>query len=245
MIETSIAKKLPVPVSALREKMAYDYPQWVIRELMMNAVMHRRYQTNTPTKLYQYRDRLEITNPGGLYGNANADNFPTVNDYRNPVIAEAMKVLGYVNKYNRGIARVNQELEENGNGKAGFKVEKITVFEAIVKIAAKIDEQVDEQAKRKLVTDNNRNTFVQWSKLLTDESKQILSIASAPISKNNIFSKLDITRQTKNSRKYMQPLIKLGLLDTTIKDKVTSPNQQYYITPLGMEFIEFMEREVK
>ena len=43
----------------------------------------------------------------------------------------------------------------------------------------------------------------------------------------------------------MQPLIKLGLLDTTIKDKVTSPNQQYYITPLGMEFIEFMEREVK
>jgi predicted HTH transcriptional regulator len=81
----------------------------------MNAIMHRDYESNAPVKFYQFTDRIEIVNPGGLYGNARPENFPNVNDYRNPVIAEAMKVLGYVNRFNRGIARVKVELKENGN----------------------------------------------------------------------------------------------------------------------------------
>ena len=36
--------------------------------------------------------------------------------------------MGYVNKFNRGIARVQKELVENGNGKAAFTVDKVTVF---------------------------------------------------------------------------------------------------------------------
>ena len=47
----------------------------------MNAVMHRDYQAHTPTKLYTYINRIEITNPGGLYGNARPENFPTVNSF--------------------------------------------------------------------------------------------------------------------------------------------------------------------
>ena len=295
-IEISIAKKRPVPISALRERIAYDYPLWAIRELMMNAVMHRNYQTNTPTKLYQYKDRLEITNPGGLFGNANADNFPTVNDYRNPVIAEAMKIFGYVNKYNRGIARVNKELEENGNGKADFKVDKITVFEAVVKDAtvveneglsnqgsnqassqdkiindsnlAAIDNQACNQAcnqaddndskalalleiaarvwgnrlnEKEITIERTKDYFPKWHEDLENESKQILEFAFVPRSKNEIFNTLGMSKQTKNSKKYLKPLIKLGLLDTTVKDKTTSPNQRYYTTTLGNEFIKYLE----
>ena len=48
-------------------------------------------------------------------------NFPNVRDYRNPgFIAEAMKVLGYVNRFSRGVYRVQKELQENGNGEAMF-----------------------------------------------------------------------------------------------------------------------------
>jgi len=57
----------------------------------MNASMHRDYQSNMPIRLYQFDDRVEIMNAGGLYGEARPENFPTVNDYRNPVVAEAMK----------------------------------------------------------------------------------------------------------------------------------------------------------
>ncbi|HKL91910.1 MAG TPA: ATP-binding protein [Bacteroidales bacterium] len=57
----------------------------------------------------------EIQNPDGLYGKVSPANFPNVSDYRNPFIAEAMKILGYVNRFSRGIYRVQKKLVENGN----------------------------------------------------------------------------------------------------------------------------------
>lgn len=134
-IETTIARKRPVPISALREKTVFEYPKWSIRELVMNALMHRDYQGNAPVKFYQYRDRLEIVNHGGLYGRARPENFPDVSDYRNPVVAEAMRVLGYVNRYNRGIATLQNELAANGNGPARFSFRLRTAFEATVALA--------------------------------------------------------------------------------------------------------------
>lgn len=83
----------------------------------------------------EYADRLEVVNHGGLYGRARPENFPNVSDYRNPIIAEAVKVLGYVNCYNRGINMVQDELVANGNGKAEFSFRLITAFEAKVALA--------------------------------------------------------------------------------------------------------------
>ena len=120
-VDTSIINRRPVPVSALREKTLMDYPHWATRELLMNAICHRTYESNGPIQFYQYNDRIELMNPGGLYGKVNAQNFPFVNDYRNPVIAEAMKVLGFVNRFSRGIIRVKEELKENGRKRKNFR----------------------------------------------------------------------------------------------------------------------------
>lgn len=54
------------------------------------------------------------------------------NDYRNPIIAEAMKEMKYVNMFNQGIRRVQDMLLENGNKEAVFDVSKLTAFEVIV-----------------------------------------------------------------------------------------------------------------
>lgn len=127
-VDTAITNRRPVPVSALREKIVVDYPHWATRELLMNAICHRDYESNGPVQFYQYADRIELMNPGGLYGKVNPQNFPTVNDYRNPIIAEAMKVLGFVNRFSRGVMRVNEELKENGNGAADFSLDLGTAF---------------------------------------------------------------------------------------------------------------------
>ena len=129
-VKVGIAAPRPVKVSALQEETVSMYPDWAVRELLLNAIIHRDYQIgNAPVKFYDYNNiRLEISNPGGLYGQANPDNFPYVNDYRNPLLAEAMKVMGYVNKYNRGIAKVKTEMEKNGNPMPLFDVNKLTEF---------------------------------------------------------------------------------------------------------------------
>jgi len=113
----------PVRVSELREQAVFDFPPEAVRELLMNAVLHRDYQSTSPVRFYQFNDRIEIQNPGGLYGDASPENFPRVNAYRNPIIAEAMHVLGYVNRFGRGIARAKRFLEENGSPEPRFEFE--------------------------------------------------------------------------------------------------------------------------
>ena len=115
-------------VSALEERMLPDYPEWALRELLMNAVMHRSYDSNSPIRFYVFDDHVEIQSPGGLYGEATPDNFPTRNSYRNPVIAEAMKSLGFVNRFGYGVQRAQALLEKNGNPVAEFEFDERSVL---------------------------------------------------------------------------------------------------------------------
>ena len=80
---------------------------------------------------------LRSKTPGGLYGKVSPDNFPNVSDYRNPFIAKAMKVLGYVNRFSREVYRVQKELEENGNGQASFDFSLITAFRVVENVSQK------------------------------------------------------------------------------------------------------------
>lgn len=134
-VDTTITNRRPVPVSALREETVVDYPHWSTRELLMNAICHRDYEGHGPIQFYQYDDRIEIMNPGGLYGKVTPQNFPTVNDYRNPVVAEGLKVLGFVNRFSRGVMRVETELAENGNGKPDFRLDLVTAFMVVEHIS--------------------------------------------------------------------------------------------------------------
>ena len=131
-VSDAIIMQRPVSASLFREKMIINYPNNALRELMMNACMHRDYQSNMPIRLYQFDDHIEIMNAGGLYGEARPENFPMVNDYRNPIVAEAMKEMKYVNMFNQGVKRVQDMLRENGNKEAEFDVSKLTVFSVAV-----------------------------------------------------------------------------------------------------------------
>ena len=115
-------------VSALEEKLQPDYPEWALRELLMNAVMHRNYDSNSPIRFYAFSDHIEIQSPGGLYGEATPENFPTRNSYRNPVIAEAMKSLGFVNRFGYGVQRAQALLAQNGNSLAQYEFDEHSVL---------------------------------------------------------------------------------------------------------------------
>ena len=92
-----------------------SYPLRAVKELLFNAVIHKDYQSNAPIKFYEFSDRLEISNAGGLFGKARPENFPNENDYRNPAISEAVKNLGFVNGFNVGVKAAMAALNKNGN----------------------------------------------------------------------------------------------------------------------------------
>ena len=100
------------------------YPIAALQQLTRNAVLHRTYEgTSAPVRITWFHDRIEIQNPGGPFGQVTTENFgtPGVTDYRNPHLAEAMKVLGYVQRFGVGIQTARRELEKNGNPPPEFE----------------------------------------------------------------------------------------------------------------------------
>ena len=132
-IDAVIIQTRPVRMdNSWREKPTHNYPSWAIRELVMNAIMHRDYQSTTPIYIYQFKNKVEIHNPGTLFGLVNNTNFPNASAYRNPEIAEAMKILGYINRFNYGIINAQTLLQENGNPLAEFDLSLITKFKVTI-----------------------------------------------------------------------------------------------------------------
>jgi len=118
------------------EARSLSYPRVALQQLVRNAIMHRAYEgTNTPVRVYWFEDRIEIHNPGGAYGSVTAENFgqPGITDYRNPNLAEAMKVLGFVQRFGVGIATARVELQKNGNPPLVFNVQPTTILATIRK----------------------------------------------------------------------------------------------------------------
>ena len=108
-----------------------DYPVTALQQITRNAVLHRTYEgTNTPVRVTWFSDRIEIQSPGGPFGQVNRQNFgrPGIADYRNPHLAEAMKDLGYVQRFGVGIPLAQKELEKNGNPLLEFVVEDAHVL---------------------------------------------------------------------------------------------------------------------
>jgi ATP-dependent DNA helicase RecG len=108
-----------------RERRTSTYPMAALQQIVRNAVMHRSYEaTNAPVRVTWYDDRIEILSPGGPYGAVTVENFgrPGVADYRNPNLAEALRVLGFVQRFGVGIATARREMELNGNPPPEFEV---------------------------------------------------------------------------------------------------------------------------
>ena len=109
-----------------RETRSSTYPLLALQQMVRNAIMHRNYEgTNAPVHVYWFDDRVEIANPGGPFGDVNPDNFgqPGVVDYRNPTVAEAMRVFGLVQRYGFGIPAARQALRKNGQAPPDFRVD--------------------------------------------------------------------------------------------------------------------------
>lgn len=119
--------------SQLREQRIPDYPIVALRQLMINALMHRTYEgTHAPVRLYWFEDRLEIQSPGGLYGLvASAGIESGITDYRNPDLASAMKYLGLVQRFGVGIQIAQQALAENNNPPLEFTVSAASVLATV------------------------------------------------------------------------------------------------------------------
>ena len=93
----------------------YEIPPDAIRELIVNAIVHRSYIDRSSIQIAIYDDRLEITSPGRLPMGQTIERMKQgYSKIRNEALASAFEYMGYIEHWGSGILRVMQEMRDAG-----------------------------------------------------------------------------------------------------------------------------------
>jgi ATP-dependent DNA helicase RecG len=207
-VVNNIKKATKINDNGIREDVM-EYPIKAIREIILNALIHRDYSIHTenePIRLTIFDDRIEISNPGGLYGRLSLDELGKVHsDIRNPFIASVLEILELTENRYSGIPTIYAEMK-----KAGLMEPK---FESV-------------RGTFKVTLYNSKKTDV----INDDFVSKIKAYCKTPRTKESL-AKLfgyDEKHPAYFINAYVIPLIEQGILAYTIPSKPRSKNQKIY-----------------
>ncbi len=98
---------------SLQRKEHWQYPIEALRELLLNAVVHRDYKNTSDVVIKIFDDHILFTNPGRIYGNLTIEDLKRddyVSSIRNKLLAEAFYLIGDIEKYGTGFIRIREWL---------------------------------------------------------------------------------------------------------------------------------------
>lgn len=192
-----------------------EYPLDAVRETILNALVHRDYSIHTegmPIQLTMYSDRLEVANPGGLYGRLTVDQLGKVQpDTRNPVLVTAMESLGQTENRYSGIPRIQHAMAELG-------------LPAPVFVNTRSNFSVTLRNKSDAATQKASGPA---SGVPAEDPKGLLAFCRQPRSRAEIIAYLGIPSAQYALRRYLDPLVEAGAIRLSLPDKPRSPRQTY------------------
>lgn len=91
-------------IEGLERKEVWEYPIEAIREVIVNAVLHRDYFRPTPIYVKMYDDRIEVINPGELPPPLTIEDLRRehLSVPRNPLLADVFYLCGLFEKWGFG-----------------------------------------------------------------------------------------------------------------------------------------------
>ncbi len=161
-----------------------DYPDFSIREALLNAIIHRDYHFNGSILLSIFDDRIEINSTGGLISTLSLnDVYNGVSESRNPNFAEIFHRLNYVENYGTGIGRIINEYQDSKLKpiiELSENVFKITLpnLNYIEGNKTELNNMTQEEIITKYVIEKTKITRLEVEKLLdigNTRSKQIIN----------------------------------------------------------------------
>lgn len=98
---------MAVEINGIVHDEKYELPPAAIRELIVNAAVHRNYQVSSSIQIAVYDDRVEISSPGSLYGTLTLEDALTGrSSVRNRTIARTFEKIGIVEGWGSGLKRI-------------------------------------------------------------------------------------------------------------------------------------------
>lgn len=203
--------RLPVPPDALRE-------------VLLNAVMHRDYShPGGHVAVAVFDDRIEIWSLGSLPAGITTQMLsqPHRSVLRNPLIAETFHRTGAVEAWGRGTNRVIQECQRWGIEPPSFEEQSgavVVTFRAVVGPTPQVTPQVTPE--------------------VTPQVLAILATASQPRSRSELQEAAGLKDREHFRVAHLEPLLAAHWLEMTIPDKPRSSKQRYRTTEAGRRVLE-------
>lgn len=112
-LRTHISKQLIVGSRPQRDEI-YEYPLPVLREAIINAVVHRDYFNINSIQVSIYDDRIIIVSPGSVPKGMVPELFGSLSVKRNPIIYRILRDFRYIEGLGTGVPRMIQEMRNAG-----------------------------------------------------------------------------------------------------------------------------------
>ena len=229
-----------------------EYAERAVLEALVNHFIHRDYTVmGSEVHLDIYDDRLSITSPGGMYNGQIVQDLPIEDissDRRNPILADVMAQLDYMEKRGSGLTRICNETKALD----GYRDDLKPVFKSTTNQFMTIIYSIEYDTKgNEIVT----NTEISKGETVTKQSlsnHQVIAKLSLSIPNiGDLLRKMISPMSAKNMRHFcgqkdstyfktnvINPLITEGLVAMTHPDSPKSPTQKYYLTDLGKALLK-------
>lgn len=214
---------------ALRKEIT-DYPILACREAIINALQHRDYSPSgrgSQVQINLFADRLEILNPGGLYGAASFSSLPRgISATRNARLSQLLEYTPYespgeepgyvIENRGSGLQQIKLELQEALMPEAELK-DFVSAF------------QITFFKRRHSQDERDNKLWSNFEVALISELEKKGSMTVAEIMENS-----GLSRNTVSAK--LRDLKKRGVIESTERPK--SPKQRYRLVERNALFFE-------
>ena len=224
--------------SGVRRKDIWSIPVNILREVVINALVHADYShRGTPTRVAFFDDRIEVESPGLLLPGVTVDDMKQgVSQIRNPVLARVFRELELVEQWGSGVPGIFAQAKD-----AGLPEPTIEEITGRVRFTVRLAEPLPllaEQSRRSGAGDAlPLGPGAQSGAQSLAQSVMILKLLQAQaLSSNELQLQMGLQTKTGAFKRAIKDLLDSGQIEYTIPDKPNSRLQKYRLTPLGQAF---------
>jgi ATP-dependent DNA helicase RecG len=245
----------------------FNFPYAAVEEALSNAVYHKSYELGNPIEIQIWQDKLEILSYPGPVPPVNASILKShrrivAREYRNRRIGDFLKELRLTEGRGTGFPTIYRAMEANGSPKPIFETDADSTYFLTI-LPAHTRAGIGAHNEALSLTFNNLDEIIAFgngdsneagnaagrpaiaviSDYLHDRVPEMLSLLLNKIKRSELFESMDLSNQSKNRAKYLDPLIKVGWVAMEFPDEPTHPNQRYFTTPAGQRILNLIRKQ--
>lgn len=238
--------------SEIRRKDIWSIPIRILREVVINALVHADYShRGTPFRVAFFDDRIEVENPGLLLPGLTVEDLKRgVSQIRNPVIARVFRELDLIEQWGSGVPGIfrearEQHLPEPEILEIAGRVRFIVHLPEALALSGKAGNSVVEEATiaRQVTGHVAGQVTRQVTRQVTGRVKQLLQVCDGEKSRKELMRAQGLSSRENFEKLYLRPALEQQLLERTIPDKPSSRLQKYRITAKGRNLLVSQARE--